>query len=841
MNGFALRLALRELRGGLAGFRVFLLCLVLGVGGIAAVGTLSAGITHGLANEGREILGGDAAISLTWRGATDAERAWMAKQGIMSETAQLRSMLSHGDQRALTEAKGVDGAYPLHGEARLASGGDLHDALAIRDGRPGIVTDPVLAARLGLSNGDEVHLGAGTFEFRDMLESEPDLGSSGLVLAPRSMASVEGLRAAGLIAPGVAYDMHYRLLLAPGADLAALRAEFEARFPDSGARWRDHRDAAPGTRRFVERLTAFLTIVGIASLAIGGVGVGAGVRDYLARKTSTIAALRTLGATGRTVFTAYAIQIGIIAAFGIGLGLLLGGGIIAWGGPILARDLPVPAAFGFYPAPLLRAALFGVLTVSLFTALPLAWLWQLRPAELFRDRAAPQRGWPGWKMAAGIAALALVLAGAVIGLSEAPELAAWSLGGLGVAFALLWTLGSLGRKLARQLSHGGLARHRPGLRLALGSIGAPGAGTAETVLALGLGLAVLSAIGQTDANMQRLVTRELPTDSPAFFLLDVQPAQLSGLEAIIDQTAGTGRLATAPMLRGTITHLDGVPALEAKIDKDAKWILQGDRGLSFAATPPEGTDLTAGSWWEEGYSGPPLVSFSAKEADTLGLKIGSTITVSVLGRPITARIASLRNVEWQGLGINFMMIMNPQALEGAPHTLLATLHAEPSSEGAIMRALADAMPNVTPILVRAQIERVAAAMEQIATGTRWAALAVLLSGLAVLIGTAASGEESRNREAAILKVLGASRAAILGSFAIRSALLGLLAATIALGLGTIAAWAVQHFVLDADYTLPLLQTLAILAGGVVLSLAAGLGFSLTPLRRRAAETLRARA
>src|SRR5690625_1436120 len=619
MNAFALRLARRELRGGLAGFRVFLLCLVLGVGGIAAVGSLSKAITEGLTNEGREILGGDVAISLTWRMATEAERAWMEAQGAVSEIAQLRSMLSHGDQSALTEAKGVDAAYPLYGETRLAGGGDLHDALAIRDGVPGLVTDMALAERLGLAPGDEVHLGAGRFEFCGVLAAEPDLGSSGLVLAPRSMASVEGLRASGLLAPGVAYEMHYRLRLAPGADLAAARAEFEHRFADSDARWRDHHDAAPGTRRFVERLTAFLTIVGIASLAIGGVGIGAGVSDYLARKIPTLAVLRTLGATGRTVFMAYAIQIGIIAAFGIALGVLLGGGIIAWGGPLLARDLPVPAEFGFYAAPLLRAALFGALTVALFTAWPLARIHQLRPAELFRDQADPRHAWPGWKIAAVIMTLALALGGAVIGLSKAPELAAWCVAGLITAFALLWVLGRAGAKLSRRLSHASLARHRPGLRLALGSIGAPGAGTAVTVLARGLGLAVLSAIGQIDANMQRMITRDLPVDSPVFFLLDVQPAQLPELEKITASIDGVDRLATAPMLRGMITHLDGMPASDAGIDKDAEWILRGDRGVSFAATKPAGTELTEGIWWPEDYFGPPLVSFSAKEAEALWL------------------------------------------------------------------------------------------------------------------------------------------------------------------------------------------------------------------------------
>lgn len=844
MNRFALRLALRDLRGlraGMAGFRTFLLCLVLGVGTLAAVGSLTEAIERGLATEGGIVLGGDAAVTFTYRTATPAESDWMAAEGTVSETVLLRSMLAHGPDRALTEVKAVDAAYPLYGEARLAEGGALHDALAIRDGLPGLVTDRALAARLGLEPGDRVRLGTGAFAFRGVLAVEPDLASAGLMMAPRTMTSVAGLRHAGMLAPGVAYETEYRLRLPAGADPAALQAAFEQRFPEAGARWRDRHDAAPGIRRFVDQLGAFLTVVGIAALGAGGVGIGAGVRAWLARKVPVIAALRTLGATAATVFAAYAIQVGLLAALGIAAGLALGGGSVAWIVPLMARDLPVPAEFGFYPAPLARAALFGALATALFTAWPLAWLRRVRPAELFRERAGPRRAWPGWPAVGVAATLAIALAGAVTGLSATPELAAWCLAGLALAFVVLRVTGLAGAWLARQLSHSRLARRRPALRLALGAIGAPGAETPGVVLALGLGLGVLAAIGQIDANMQRLVTRALPQDSPTFFLLDVQPHGLAALRDLVDGIDGAGRLETAPMLRGVITHLDGVSAAEAEIDPEAAWVLRGDRGVSSAATPPPGTELTAGRWWPPDYDGPPLVSFAAEEGRELGLELGSTITVNILGRPITATVASFRNVDWRGLRLNFMMVLDPAALAGAPHTLIATLDAGPDAEGAVMRALAREMPNVTPILVRAQVERVAAALDRIGSATRWGALTVLLTGLAVLIGAAAAGEERRAAEASILKVLGASRAAILASFSIRAALTGALAAVAALGLGTLGAWAVLRFVLDAGYALPLGQTLAILAAGLAISLVSGLAFAFGPLARRPAEALRSTA
>ncbi len=836
MSGFAWALALRELRGGLAGFRIFLICLILGVGGIAAVGSLTTAIERGLAAEGQAILGGDVEIELPYRRAEEAERAWMEAAGEVSETVSFRSMLSRGDDRSLVEVKGVDGAYPLYGQAVVGGAAGLSDALAPRDGISGLVTERVLADRLALRPGDQVRLGAGTFEFRGVLVDEPDRASAAFGFGPRVMASVEGLADAGMLAPGVVYETEYRLRLPPQAELPALKQSFEDAFADAGARWRDRRDASPGVRRFVERLGAFLTIVGIASLGVGGVGIGAAVRGYLQRKVPVIAALRTLGASAGTVFAGYSIQIGIIAAAGIAAGVLLGGGIVAWGGPVLARELPVPAEFGWHAAPLARAALFGALAAVLFTIWPLAWLRSVRPAELFRAGAAPARSWPGWPLLALMGALAAALAGAIIGLSATPELAAWCLGGIAVAFVMLRGLGFLGARLARRVSHTALGRRRPQLRLALGAIGAPGAGTPGVVLALGLGLGVLSAIGQIDANMQRLVTSELPKDSPAFFFVDVQPHQVDALREIVGAIDGTGRLDAAPMLRGMITHLDGVPVGQTEVAKH--WTLRGDRGVTYASEIPSNIALTQGEWWDKGYDGPPLVSFAAEEGRELGLRLGSTVTVNILGRPITAKLASFREIEWRGLGINFLMIMNPAALAGAPHTLIATLHAEPRAEAAVLRAVADALPNVTPVLVRDQIERVADGLEQIGAATRWGALAVLLTGLAVLVGAAAAGEERRTAEAAILKVLGASRGTILASFALRAALIGALAAIVALAWGTLAAWAVQTFVFDAQYFLPVGQTLAIVAGGIGISLAAGLAFALGPLGRRPAATLR---
>lgn len=837
---FAWKVALRELRGGIAGFRIFLACLILGVMGLAAVGSVTSAIDRGLASEGRNILGGDAALTFAYRFATDDERAWMAARGTVSEIVTMRSMLRRGDERALAEVKGVDDNWPLYGVASGAegTGGSVTDALVTRGGLPGLMTERVLAERLGLSPGDEVALGAGTFIFRGVLAEEPDRASGGFAMGPRVLTSVEGLRQAGMLATGVLFETGYRLRLPQSADLGAMQAEFKAAFPEAGARWRDRRNAAPGISRFVDRLSAFLTIVGIAALAVGGVGIGSAVRGYLNSKTPVIAALRTLGATAETVFAAYLIQIGIMALLGTAIGVLIGGGLVAGLGPVLAGNLSIPAEFGLYTGPLAQAALFGILAAAVFTLWPLAWLLQVRPAELFRNDNAQGGRMPGKRILILLLGLVGVLIVAIVGLSSTPKLAAWCLGAIGAAFLMLRGLGWAGARAARWLSHKGPAKGHPGLRLALGAIGAPQAGTPGVVLALGLGLGVLTTISQIDANMQNLLRDQLPERAPAFFFVDLQTAQLDRFREIALAPEGAEGLSTAPMLRGVVTELNGVPADKAEIDPAGAWVLRGDRGVSYAAALPEGAVITEGRWWAKDYSGPPLVSFAEEEGRELGLFIGATVTVNILGRPITAEVASFRKVEWRGMGINFLIILSPGALAGAPHTHIATLYADRPSEAPVMRQLSQEMPNVTPVLVRDQIERVSDGLGKLGAATRWGALAVLLTGLAVLIGAAAAGEERRRAEAAILKVLGAQRREIMASFALRAALTGALAAGVALLWGSLAAWAVINLVFEASYQMPLGTTLAVLAGGVLLSLAAGLGFSLRPLGEKPARILR---
>ena len=841
MISVAWKIARRELRGGLRGFWVFLACLALGVGAIAAVGSVRGAIDDGLAREGATLLGGDAELRMTYRFATAEERDWMdgfAAQ--VSEIVDFRSMAVAGmgdtAERSVTQVKGVDAAYPLVGSVGLDPPIPLEQALEVQDGLPGGVMERILAERLGLEMGDTFRLGVQEFTLRAHITREPDGLGANFGFGPRTLVRSDALENAELLGPGTLYEVNYRMLL-PDLSLDQARGIVTTQFEGAGVRWRDSRNAAPQIRNVIERVSSFLVLVGLAGLAVGGVGVSAAVRTYLDGKTNVIATLKTLGAESRTIFAVYLMQIGVLTVIGLVLGLALGAVVPFAVAPLVADQIPVDLEITVQARALIEAALYGALTALIFTLWPLARTEHVRAATIFRGVAEAAKGWPRWPYMLVTLALVAGLVLVAAGFAAVPRLAYATAAGVIGALAVL-TLAALGvRFVARRLARSRVLRGRTALRMAMGAIGNPREGATAVILSLGLGLTVLAAVGQIDNNLRRAITMDLPDRAPSYFFLDIQNTQLEGFLARLSEDENVDRVETAPMLRGVLSEINGIPGREHPAA--GHWVLRGDRGISYSATIPDGTRLTAGDWWPEDYSGPPLVSFGAEQAAELGIGVGDEITVNILGRNITAEIANLREVDFSTGGIGFVMIMSPEPMRSAPHTHIATVYALEAAEGAILRDLSNMFPNITAIRVREAAERVTEALSTMATATSYAALATLLTGFVVLIGAAAAGERARVYEAAVMKTLGATRAGILASFALRSVLMGAAAGLVALAAAALASWAVMRFVMEASYQFEPFSAIAIVIGGIVATLLAGLAFALRPLAVRPAQTLRA--
>ncbi len=834
--------ALREMRGGLSGFLVFITCIALGVAAIGGVNSVAQAIATGVQSQGQVLLGGDIRFQLIHREVEEAERGFLTGLGDISQTANMRSMvrLEDGSDQSLAEVKAVDGAYPLYGSVETAPAAPLADLLAERDGAFGAIAPDLLMQRLGVSIGDRLRLGNATVELRAELIAEPDAVSDGFGFAPRLMVSLDALRAAGLIQPGSLVENSYKIALADGAGAAtieAIRERAAAEFPEAGWSIRDSSNAAPALASNVLRFSQFLTLVGLTALVVGGVGVANAVRAYLDSKRGVIATFKSLGAPGSLVFATYLIQILIIAGVAIVIGLVLAALMPFAATAFLATVLPVPTSTGLFPGALALATVFGVLVTLAFALMPLGRARDVPVTTLFREMGFDATGRIKPVYIVGTAVLALALAGLAIWSSSERYIAAIFVGAAIFAFIVLRVVGIAVQEAARRAPR---VRSTP-LRLALGNIHRPGALTPTVVLSLGLGLTLLVTLALIDGNLRRQIAGNLPAQAPNFFFVDIQNAEVDRFADLVQAEAPDGALVRVPMLRGRIMALNGTDVRELQIPPQGAWVLRGDRGITYSETVPENSTLVDGDWWDADYSGEPLVSFSAEEASEIGLRIGDTVTVNVLGRNITARVASLRQVEWESMGINFVMVFSPNTFAGAPHSWLATLtdpSATTTEEAQLLRSVTTTFPAVTSVRVKDALEIVNGIVAQLAVAIRAAAAVALIASVLVLAGALAAGNRARIHDAVVLKTLGATRRTLITAFSTEYFLIGAATAIFALAAGGAAALFVVSQIMGLPYLMLPSVAVSTLIIALVLTVGIGLAGTWRVLGQKAAPVLR---
>jgi len=837
-NALTWRFARRELRGGLRGFGVFIACIALGVAAIAGVGSFAKSLGDGLAREGRIILGGDVSFSLMAREASAPERKFLDENGRVSAAATMRAMARAADgQSALVELKAVDQAYPLYGEVALDPAGSLSDALAERDGAFGAAVDPALLARLNLERGARVTVGAATIELRAILKNEPDKLAGGIGFGPRLLISEAALRATGLVQPGSLVRWHYRVRI-PAADANAVVAASEKHLPDAGWEARTRGNASPALGRNIERFTQYLTLVGLTALLVGGVGVANAVKHYLDRRRNTIATLKSLGATGGRIYAIYLTEVMLLAGVGVAIGLIVGAILPFAITAAFGSVLPLPIVPALHSGELALAVLYGFLTALAFALWPLGRAHDVPVSALYRDMVAPQRRLPRPRYIALTAAVIIALTALDSLLAYDRKIAAIFVAAAACVFLALRTVALLIMWIARNVARPRYAL----LRLVLANIHRPGALTPSVVLSLGLGLALLVTLLQIEGNLRRQFVATLPDKAPSVFFIDIQDADVSRFDEFAARTAPAARYERVPMLRGRIVSANGVRAEDIKAPPSAAWVLQSDRGITYSGEVPAGSRIVDGKWWGSDYQGPPLVSFENKIAEGLGLKIGDPVVVNVLGRNITATLANTRAVDWQSLGINFVLVYSPGAFRGAPHTHIATFtypHGSTVAEEIeLLKAAANEFPSATAVRVREALEAVANVVFDLTLAIRGASAITLLAAILVLAGALATGHRHRVYDAVVLKMLGATRSRLLAAYALEYLLIGLATAVVGVAAGSVAASLVMTQVMNLSFVwLPWPALIATL-GTTALTIGFGLIGTFSALSQKPAPVLR---
>lgn len=838
----AIRYALRELRSGLRGFYVFVACIALGVMAIAGVGSVAGSLSAGLEHQGRTLLGGDASFALMQREATAQERIFLETRGKVSAATVMRAMArSSSGEFALVDLKAVDGHYPMLGSVTLVPKMSMTDLLAQRDGAFGAGADPILLARLGLKVGDRVTVGSATFEIRSVVEAEPDKLAGGVGLGPRFLISEDALRATGLLQPGTLVRWVYRVLL-PDASIdnritQSFVDDVQKALPEAGWEVRTRDNASPQLERNITRFTQFLTLVGLAALLVGGVGVANAVKSHLDERRDVIATFKAVGATGREVFAIYLTQVTMLATLGSLIGLAIGAALPFAIAGVFGKILPLPVEPTLHPGELVLSFVYGILTALAFGLWPLGRVHDVPVAALFREGVSSEFHWPRKRYLALMAAVIALLVAVAIGLAYDKRIAAvFVVSSVGV-FIVLRGVASALMAFAKRLPRPRLTM----LRLAIANIHRPGALTPSVVMSLGLGLAVLVTITQIDGNLRRQFMAELPEHAPSFYFIDIPSTEAARFSLFLKERAPAANVETVPMLRGRIVAARGVKAEDLKPSVDATWVLQSDRGLTYANEVPRGSKVVEGTWWSANYSGPPLVSLEKKIADGLGVKIGDNITVNVLGRDITARISNLRNVDWQSLGINFVLVYSPNTFTGAPHTDIATL-TEPTSsvanDATLIKAVAAAFPMVTSVRVREALESVGAVITNLVLAIRGASAVALISAILVLGGALAAGHRHRVYDAVILKTLGATRGRLIGAYALEYLMIGFATAIFGVAAGSVAAWQIVTRLMTLSFVWQAGSAAIVVLAALAVTVGLGLAGTLLALNQKPATVLR---
>jgi putative ABC transport system permease protein len=838
----SLRYALRELRGGLRGFYVFIACIALGVMAIAGVGSVAASLGEGLAREGRTLLGGDVAFSLIQREAKPDEVAFLRQHGQVSIAATLRAMARTGDGRlALVEIKAVDQQYPTIGEVTLDPKLPIPDVLAERDGAFGAAVDSTLLARLDLKLGDRVSVGSATFQLRSVVEAEPDRLAGGLGFGPRFLISEQALRATGLLQPGSLVRWIYRLKLPENAAgdkaTSAIIDAVRTALPEAGWEIRSRSNASPQLERTISRFTQFLTLVGLAALLVGGVGVANAVKSHIDRRRDVIATFKALGATGRDVFAIYLTQVTVLAVIGSLIGLAIGAALPFVIVGLFGKLLPLPVVPALHPDELLLSFLYGLLTALAFGLWPLGRVHDVPVAALFRETVTGEGQRPRWRYLALMAIVIALLIAVAVGLAYDKRVAIVFVVSSIVVFAVLRGVAAAVMAVARRLPRSRITM----LRLAINNIYRPGALTPSVVMSLGLGLAVLVTITQIDGNLRRQFMAALPDRAPSFYFIDIPTNDAARFGDFLKQTAPQSTVEDVPMLRGRIVAARGVKAEDLNASSDSEWVLQSDRGLTYTGEIPKGSKIVEGQWWGADYSGPPLVSIEKKIADGLGLKLGDPMVVNVLGRDITATIGNMRTVDWQSLGINFVLVFSPNVFKGAPHTHIATLtesHPDPSGDARIIKSVADAFPMVTSVRVREALETIGTVVTNLVLAIRGASAVTLISAILVLGGALAAGHRHRVYDAVILKTLGATRARLLGAYALEYLMIGFATAVFGVIAGSVAAWLIVTRLMTLSFVWQAGSATAVVAAALIVTVGLGLTGTLLALNQKPATVLR---
>ena len=812
MMRLALRMLGRDWRAG--ELRVLAAALVVAVASITSVAFFADRVGRGLVRDAHQLLGADLVLvsDHAWQRAIADE---ISRRGLQrAEAVNFISMARAGEASVLAGVKAVTENYPLRGRLRIAPAPGVPDAPAARGPQRGSVwLEERLVSALGAPVGASLRLGAAQFRVAAVLTLEPERGANFFNIAPRLFMHADDLPATGLVQTGSRVWFYLYAAGQPAA-VAAFEGWARARL-ERGQRVDNLESGRPEVRASIERAQRFLGLTALLAVILAGVAIALATRRYVERHLDGCAVMRCLGATQARLLGLHGatfLLLGVAACtLGCAIGFVAQGAIAAALGELLRAALPAPSLL-----PALQGFLVGVVLLLGFALPPLVQLKNVPAVRVIRREAGAPSSETLAVYAAGIGALSALL----VWQAGDAKLGLTVIGGFGGAVvvfaAVAW--GAL-----RLVSSPGVARRlgarSTALRYGLANLRRHARGNAVQVASLALGLTAVLLLTFTRNDLVDAWRRSAPPDAPNRFLLGVQPDQVAAVRRFFDERA-IAAPELNPMVRGRLVEVNGKPVGEADFGEErAKRLVEREFNLSYAERPPAHNQLVAGSWFAPGSR---ELSVEEGIAQTLGWKLGDELVFSVGGERFGARITSLRRLRWDSMKINFFVIAPPPLLAEFPASFVSAFRVEPRQEAALSE-LARRFPNLTLVDVGAAVRQAQGVIDQVIGAVQFVFLFAMGAGLLVLYSALVATEDERRREAAVMRVYGATRSQVMGSQRAEFLAMGLLAGILAtLGAAAIGqALARRVFELDLPPS-PELWIAGPLAGVALLSLNAWL-------------------
>jgi putative ABC transport system permease protein len=808
----------RDLRAG--ELTLILVAIVTAVAALSAVSLFVDRAERALAAQGNALLAADLALESA-NAIPEALAAEARGLGLeVARTLSMRSVLQSGDRLQLTELKAVDDDYPLRGQVSIA---DAPFDAAREVGEvpaPGTLwADARLLQSLSIEVGQSVTVGAIALRVEKVLVLEPDRGGDFFSIAPRAIMSLADVAATGLVMPGS--RVNHRLLVAGEEKaIAALRERWRL-LNDRGLKIIDVRDARPEVRTALERADLFLGMAALTAVIVAGVAIALAARRYAERHLDTAAIMRCLGATQATItgmlLTEMMVLASVASIAGVALGYIAQHVLAATLSGFVGGALPPPTL-----AAVAGAMLIGIIVLVGFALTPILSLKNVPPLRVLRRDLAPVP-----TRSAIVYAVALIALLAIAPWQARDvALTLYLLGGCLTAIAALALAAWLSvRALGRLRRHVGVS-----WRYGLASVARRARTSSVQIVALGLGIMAMLLITLVHGDLIAGWQRKIPPGAPNQFVINIPPAEVEPLREFL----AAHRLHTGgvfPMIRGRLTAINGRPVQPSDYDDPrARRLVDREFNLSWAGSLQPDNVVIAGAWWPDAAQAAPQFSVESGIAETLGIRLGDTLSYDIVGETITAPVTSLREVQWDSFNVNFFVIAAPGLLEPMPATHITSFHL-PTAERTALNELVRRFPSVTVIDVAAVMDQVRSIMDRVNLAVRFVFLFTLLAGALVLVAALQATQDERARESALLRSLGAKRAIVTRSLLAEFIVIGLVAGVLASSAAGLTAWLLAEHVFHVDYRINLwLWPIGTLAG--VLGVGA---FGLAGLRGALAE------